>query len=149
MCTGYSPLGSKILDALNNINDTNMKFMEQHPSYRYRIKKYSLNRLASAAAIDPSTLSKYVNIDPKTGVSYKRPTLHTIIRLCAALSLAGPEAVDLIHRAGYDISYDTYTEFADYREIISQANISTDDVNRILEKHGGTIDTKLKRYKAD
>lgn len=103
-------------------------------------RRLSLNALAAAIDMDAAQLSRYL-----TGE--KRPDVHTVVRLLAALAVAPETAEKAIHMAGYDISYDTYPEFGIYREILNNSeNYSHEKINEMFCGIKGQNPEKVKQY---
>lgn len=99
-----------------------------------------MNALAAAIDMDSAQLNRYLSGE-------KRPDVHTVVRLLAALAVAPETAAETIHMAGYDISYDTFPEFRVYREILDNSkNFSCEKINEMFCRVKGQNPEHVKQY---
>lgn len=99
------------------------------------IKRCTLEEYANAADMEPTELCRYL-----TG--RRRPKLHQVIRLLSVFpsEIAKVEiCTEIIHCAGFDISYDYCIENEDYRAVIEMKNRTVEEVNKHLSFYGKEI----------
>ena len=123
----YSILGKMLFNLLERANK------------KKEVGKYTLEDFASAADMEPTELCRYL-----TG--RRKPKLHQVIRLLSVFpsEIAKAEiCTEIIHCAGFDISYDYCIENEDYRAIIEMKNRTVVEVNKHLSFYGKEIITIL------
>lgn len=121
-CNNYTILGKMLFALLKKLNES-----KENP--------YTLEEYAAAADMEPTELCRYL-----TG--RRRPKLHQVIRLLSVFpsEIARAEiCTEIIHCAGYDISYDFCIENEDYRAIIKMKNRTVVEVNKHLSFYGKEI----------
>ena len=88
-------------------------------------KNITFAALGRATNIEATRLRKYIR------PCGKQLTLHTAVRIAAAMHVDCEQAMEIVHAAGYDISYDTYASNETYRKILSGV-MTASEINRLL-----------------